>query len=53
MTLPLWCGNQVAGMVRVTSMIRLMEKLLRTPYTRYRLSSPALIIDISRYCRYQ
>ena len=40
-------------MVRVTSMIRLMEKLLRTPYTRYRLSSPALIIDISRYCRYQ
>ena len=51
MTLPLWCGNHWAGVVRVTSITQFRARQFSSPYTVYRLPSPALyrcvdIVDI-------
>ena len=49
--MPLWCGNHWAGVVRVTSITQFRARQFSSPYTVYRLPSPALyryvdIVDI-------
>ena len=51
MTLPLCRGNHWAGVVRVTSITQLRARQFISPYTVYRLPSPALA-QVCRYCRY-
>ena len=51
MTLPLCRGNHWAGVVRVTSITQFRARQFSSPYTVYRLPSPALA-QVCRYCRY-
>ena len=51
MTLPLCRGNHWAGVVRVTSITQFRARQFISPYTVYKLPSPALA-RVCRYCRY-
>ena len=49
--MPLCRGNHWAGVVRVTSITQFRARQFISPYTVYKLPSPALA-QVCRYCRY-